>query len=109
MKLETLRKRLTRAPVSTDPPPAKLRKREPVDEKPMDDFMAVFNCHVNKAHDRAKADFIEWFGPGSWKKSGMEKAEKDGIMIIFKRPPTAHTEFYVKRVAEYVNENRRGS
>lgn len=73
--------------------------------EPMDVFFSVFNLHINKAGERAKAAFIEHFGEALWKEH-LEGPERDGIMVIFGEKPTQYTRWYAEKVQEFVNDGR---
>lgn len=73
--------------------------------KKMDPYWAVFNCHVNGAKAKAREAFIEKYGREVWDEK-LAGPERDGIMVIFKTPPTEWTQFYVDQVTKFVNEGR---
>lgn len=73
--------------------------------EPMDVFFSVFNLHINKAGERAKAAFIGHFGEALWKEH-LEGPDRDGIMVIFEGKPTEYTRWYAEKVQEFVNDGR---
>lgn len=69
----------------------------------MDIFTSVFNNHVNDAHNKAKAAFIEQYGQDSWREH-MQGYEDNGIMAMFDVPPNEYTSFYAEHVQAFVNK-----
>ena len=66
----------------------------------MDVYTAVFNCHVNAAHERAVQAFIDTYGTKRFEQY-IEPYLNQGIMSIFNDPPNRYTKFfcfYIKRV-----------
>ena len=74
--------------------------------EPMDVGFAVFNGHVNNAFVRTRVAFVKKFGQKIWDEH-LAKADKDGIMIIFKTAPTKYTKWYALKVQEFVNDGRK--
>lgn len=74
---------------------------EPKNE--MDINFALFNCHINRAKERAIGDTINKFGVAEYDKQLAENVE-NGIMAIFKKKPTEVTMYFVLQVQKYVNE-----
>ena len=72
----------------------------------MDAYFSVFNCHLNDADKRATMDVIAKFGVKKYAEE-LQPFQEKGIMSIFKVEPTDVAKYYVDRVEEYVNENRR--
>lgn len=70
--------------------------------EPMDIFVAVFNRHINSAHNRAKAAYIAKFGKRSWRKH-LQPHDEKGIMAIFNIPPSDEVKWYAEKVQEFVN------
>jgi len=74
-----------------------MRKKEK-----MSPGFALFNCHVNRAKDRAIASFIRKFGYDTFRKK-LEPFLDKGIMSIFDEKPNKHTKFFVQRITRFVN------
>ena len=69
----------------------------------MDAYFAVFNNHVNNAHDRAMA-VLDVESPDAAEE--IRRWKSTGIMAIFQQDPTPATKRYVELVTEYVNEDK---
>ena len=69
----------------------------------MDINFALFNCHINRAKERAIGDTINKFGVAEYDNQLAENVE-NGIMAIFKKKPTEVTMYFVLQVQKYVNE-----
>lgn len=74
-------------------------------EKKMDIGFAVFNCHINNAEERAIALFVETYGQAVFN-DAIQPCIDAGIMSIFDGALTERTEFFVKSIQKFVNENR---
>jgi hypothetical protein len=66
--------------------------------------VALFNCHLNNAQERAKVAFIKRFDEASWKKEIQPFIDK-GLMSITENP-NGYARWFVEAVAIFVNENR---
>lgn len=75
-------------------------------KKAMDSGFALFNCHINAADSRAKKAYIDTWGQKSWYKH-IQPCWDVGIMSIFNVKPNKLRKWYIEKVTEYVNENRR--
>ena len=64
---------------------------------------ALFNCHINRAKERAIGDTINKFGVAEYDRQLAEIVES-GIMAIFNKKPTELTMYFVLQVQKYVNE-----
>ena len=74
----------------------------------MDIYFSTFNCHINNAKKRAIKKFKKKFGKTVFQKEIKPYLEK-GIMSIFQENPNYYTEWFVKKIAKYVNDNPDGS
>jgi hypothetical protein len=75
-------------------------------EEAMSPYFAVFNCHVNRAQGRATRAFKRKFGPEPFEKN-IRPRLKEGIMSIFQNRPNRWTRWYVAKITEFVNEDRK--
>ena len=76
------------------------------EQKPMSEYFAVFNCHVNNASERARRVFNKRFGAGSYRKH-ISPLVKRGIMSIFDDKPNTYTLFYVATITRIVNGGKQ--
>lgn len=68
-------------------------------------YFAVFNGHVNDAHERVMQEMDRSFP--TWAKEVREiDEEENGIMAIFKQKAKPSTAAYVALVTYFVNEDR---
>jgi hypothetical protein len=68
----------------------------------MDVRVSVFNCHSNKADERAKVAFIDLFDQKLWDKKIQPFIDK-GVMSIFDEKLNTHTQFYAWTIWLFVN------
>jgi len=69
--------------------------------KKMDVYFSVFNQHKNNAEKRALKVMKDNF-PNLYKE--IKKAQKEGIMVIFKQEPTEASLMYSALITAFVNE-----
>ncbi len=69
----------------------------------LDVYFAVFNCHINDAHNRAVAE-LKASSPEFVDE--IEAAYAAGIMGIFDKDPTPATKRYAELIMQFVNEGR---
>lgn len=72
----------------------------------VDSGFSVFNLHRNNAGARADAEFIAQFGQEAFDKH-IKPLHEEGIMLIFKKPPTKYTGPWVALCTAYVNEDAK--
>lgn len=70
----------------------------------IDARVAVFNCHLNDAENRANAEFIAQFGQEKFDET-IAPLHEAGVMGIFNEAPTIYTMAWVTLCAAYVNED----
>lgn len=71
----------------------------------MDQGFSVFNLHVNKAGERADAEFIAQYGQEEFD-AEIKPFHDAGIMSIFEAPSTWTVAVWITLVTAYVNEGR---
>lgn len=74
-------------------------------KKKLDGYMAVFNCHLNNANERAAKEFVDKYGLSIWTRE-IQPIIDCGVMSIFQQGPNEWTQFYVDTVTRIVNEDR---
>lgn len=73
-----------------------------ITKKRMEPGIAVFNHHINNAHQRAVDELVAQWGQDLFDKE-IQPFIDDGIMSIFHRGPNVQTMAYVVLVTAYVN------
>jgi len=69
----------------------------------MDCYNSVFNCHINDADKRARK-LLKKVYPAVAKEIKRIKKKHNGIMGIFKEPPSPSIYLYVGMVTAFVNQ-----
>lgn len=89
------------APSSTAPKPAEMRQDWPL--RFPDEHIAVFNGHVNNAHERALAACRRRFQFDPVAMARLEEHCRDGVMAMFNESPTQATRLFATLVFIFVN------
>jgi len=71
----------------------------------MDPYFSVFNCHVNRAYDKARELFIRIHGREKWEVE-IQPYDDEGMMSIFNSEPTEDMKFFVFMVTAFANEDK---
>jgi hypothetical protein len=71
----------------------------------MDAGFSVFNLHVNRAGERADAEFVKQFGQKRFDRH-IKPSHEEGIMSIFSKTPNQWRVAWVALVTAFVNEDR---
>lgn len=69
----------------------------------MDPTFAVFNLHVNKAGEKADAEFVRMFGADLFEEH-IKPAHDNGVMSIFAMPENEYRLAWIAMVTVLVNE-----
>jgi len=70
-----------------------------------DTFIAVFNCHIGDALNKAKKEFKEKYSALVYKKE-IEGFVENGIMAIFNQKPNVYTQYFADTITKFVNEEK---